>query len=182
MPRGPRAAGAGAGARATDVQLFVIVVGGRHPRAAIEVHDVRLIEAETLEGCWPAIIDGWWGRKSSVHIDAWCAIPLEDAPAGPRPRRLWLADVGGYAHGDFAEAHRYLLVSATDSASARRIARRAAGHDDAAHIDALVDVDALVELRASAGRSLPDYPEGVVTLPVTLGYQPRPRERTPADS
>ena len=75
--------------------------------------------------------------------------------AAPQPgaMRLFFLNLGGYAPGVFGEAHRYLLVTATDKAAARRIGkqRMAAGWLKP-HIDATLDVDDCLPVDLIEGR------------------------------
>ena len=50
--------------------LFVVMLGGKHPRAKIEVHDVVFAVADTLQHTYTQLRDGWFGSPKGVHIDA----------------------------------------------------------------------------------------------------------------
>ena len=54
--------------------LFVVMLGGKHPRARIEVHDVVFAVADTLEATYPQLRDAWFGSPKGVHIDSWMAV------------------------------------------------------------------------------------------------------------
>ena len=54
--------------------LFVVMLGGKHPRARIEVHDVVFVVAETLQATYPQLRDAWFGSPKGVHIDSWMAV------------------------------------------------------------------------------------------------------------
>ena len=54
--------------------LFVVMLGGKHPRAKIEVHDVVFAAAHTLEATYPQLRDGWFGSAKGLHVDAWMAV------------------------------------------------------------------------------------------------------------
>lgn len=57
-----------------NMKLFAIYIGGEHPRANIEVHDMRFVVASTLEGTYEALRAQWWGRPGTLHIDCWSEI------------------------------------------------------------------------------------------------------------
>ena len=71
--------------------LYVVMLGGRHPRAKIEVHDVVFAVAESLEGTYSQLREGWFGSPAGMHIDSWMAVDgvegyklafTDQAPAG----------------------------------------------------------------------------------------------------
>lgn len=54
--------------------LFVVMLGGKHPRAKIEVHDVVFAVADTLEAAYPQLRADWFGSPKGMHIDSWMAV------------------------------------------------------------------------------------------------------------
>ena len=141
--------------------LFVVMLGGKHPRAAIEVHDVLFVAAADLAGTYAQLRQGWFGIPKGVHIDSWMAVDGVDqwkveladlAPAAGEPR-LYFLNLGGYAAGTFGEAHRYGLVVACDKAEARLKGRRLMGTGwSQAHTDAVLDVDDCMAIDQVGGR------------------------------
>jgi len=84
--------------------LFVVMLGGKHPRARIEVHDVVFAVADTLQATYPQLRDAWFGSPKGVHIDSWMAVDGVDgwkvelshlAPHSDAPR-LYFINLGGY--------------------------------------------------------------------------------------
>lgn len=141
--------------------LFVVMLGGKHPRAKIEVHDVVFAFADTIEDTHTQLRHEWFGSPAGLHIDSWMAIEGVDgyrvslgnaAPAAGAPR-LFFLNLGGYEPGAFGEAHRYLLVVARDKAEAKEKGKRRmlAGWDKP-HTDALLDVDDCVPIDQVDGR------------------------------
>ena len=141
--------------------LFVVLPGGKHPRAKIEVHDVAFVVADTLEQAYPQLRDSWFGSPKGMHIDAWMAIegvegwrvefstlaPLPDAP------RLYFINLGGYESQTFGEAHHYLLVVARDKREAKAKGKRQIlPHWAQAHTDAVLDVDDCLPIDQVGGR------------------------------
>lgn len=106
--------------------LFVVMLGGKHPRAKIEVHDVVFAVADTLEATYPQLRADWFGSPKGVHIDAWMAVEGVDgwtvelshlAPAAGA-HHLYFINLGGYEANSFGEAHHYLLVVARNKQEA----------------------------------------------------------------
>lgn len=141
--------------------LYVVMLGGRHPRANIEVHDVVFAWAPTLEETYPQLRDAWFGSAKGVHIDAWMEVEgvngfrveVSSTAPGPGSPRLYLINLGGYDPSVFGEDHRYLLVVARDKNEARREgkARMRAGWLQP-HTDAVMDVDDCLPIDLVAGR------------------------------
>jgi hypothetical protein len=100
--------------------LFVVMLGGKHPRAKIEVHDVVFAAADTLQASYPQLRDGWFGSPKGVHIDGWMAVDgvdgwkVEFSNLAPEAHahHLYFINLGGYEANSFGEAHHYLLVVA----------------------------------------------------------------------
>ena len=59
--------------------LYIVMLGGRHPRASIEVHDVVFAQAQTLEQTYPQLRQGWFGSREGLHIDGWLEVDGIDA-------------------------------------------------------------------------------------------------------
>ncbi|WAG79581.1 DUF1543 domain-containing protein [Metapseudomonas furukawaii] len=142
--------------------LYVVMLGGRHPRAKIEVHDVAFALADSLEATYPQLREGWFGSPEGLHLDSWMAVDGVDgyklqftslAPA-PGDPRLYFINLGGYETGIFGEAHSYLLVVARDKAEAKAKGkhRLAALHWDKPHTDNLHDVDDCIPVDLVSGR------------------------------
>lgn len=70
------------------MKLFAIYIGGEHPRAHIEIHDVRFAVAETVEQTYEQLRAEWWGTPGTLHIDCWAEIDQVDGYAvSLRPER-----------------------------------------------------------------------------------------------
>lgn len=141
--------------------LFVVMLGGKHPRAKIEVHDVQFVVADSLEAAYPQLREGWFGSPAGLHIDSWMRVDgIEDyrlelsalAPAADAPR-LYFINLGGYEAATFGEAHRYLLVVARDKAQAKAKGKQQMlAHWHKSHADALLDVDDCLPIDLADGR------------------------------
>lgn len=130
--------------------FYVVLLGGEHPRAKLELHDVVFLFADRIEDAYDRLRAAWFAAPGKVHIDGWMEldgldgyrIESADAPAAPGEPRLYCAQLGGYTESVFGEAHPLHLVIAPDAATAKRQTRQAsAGTLLALHTDALIDVD-----------------------------------------
>lgn len=141
--------------------LHVFMLGGRHARARIEVHDVAFANVERIEEAYPQLRRDWFGAARGLHIDGWLAVDgVEDyrvefghvAPAADAPR-LYFVNLGGYLPGALGEVHDYLLLVAPDLATART---KAKAMRDAQwikpHTDALLEVDDCIAIDQVGGR------------------------------
>jgi len=143
------------------VVLHVFMLGGRHARARIEVHDVAFANVERIEDAYPQLRRDWFGEAKGLHVDGWLAVDgVEDyrvafgdaAPAADEPR-LFFVNLGGYVPGALGEAHDYLLLVAPDLAAARRKAKALQdARWDKPHTDALLEVDDCIAIDQVGGR------------------------------
>ncbi|HSC85267.1 MAG TPA: DUF1543 domain-containing protein [Pseudomonas sp.] len=141
--------------------LFVVMLGGKHPQARIEVHDVVFAIADTLQGTHEQLRQAWFGSPSGLHIDSWMAVDgIDDyrielsnlAPAADAPR-LYFLNLGGYQRGAFGEEHHYLLLVASDKREAKTKGKqRMLAQWDKAHTDALLEVDDCIPIDHVDGR------------------------------
>lgn len=141
--------------------LFVVMLGGKHPRAKIEVHDVVFVIADSLEATYPELRRSWFGSTSGLHIDAWMQVDgvdgwrVELSPLAPRPDapRLYFINLGGYEAQTFGEAHHYILVVAHNRREAKSKAKQhMLTHWAKPHTDALLDVDDCLPIDQVGGR------------------------------
>ena len=138
-------------------RLFAIYIGGEHPGANIEVHDIRFVVAPALEATYPALRAQWWGRPGSLHIDGWAEIDRADGyrvslrpePA-EGPLKLFYVNLGGYDATDFVERHRNVFVVAETVAQAKARAVKRARDWMEPHRDDLYEAEQAFGLEASA--------------------------------
>lgn len=141
--------------------LYVVMLGGKHPAAKIEVHDVVFALGDSLADCYPQLRANWFGQAIGLHIDSWMAVDgVEDyriewsnqAPAA-NELRLFFINLGGYQPGQFGEDHRYLLVAAKDSATAKALGKQQILKIwQKPHTDNIIDVDDCIPIDHVAGR------------------------------
>ena len=137
------------------------MLGGRHARARIEIHDVAFANVDAIEEAYPQLRQDWFGERKGLHIDGWLAVDgVEEyrvgfgdaAPAAGAPR-LFFVNLGGYVAGALGEAHDYRLLVATDLAQARQKAKAMRDADWAKpHTDAVLDVDDCLAIDQVGGR------------------------------
>jgi len=130
--------------------LFVVMLGGRHPQAKIEVHDLVFVEGEKLSDCYDQLRSSWFGLAKGMHIDSWMTVDGVDgyqlrftdkAPA-PTELKLFLLNYGGYLPGGFGEEHQYVLQLAHNAAEAKQLGKqRYPALWQKPHTDAVIDID-----------------------------------------
>ena len=143
------------------MKLFAIYIGGEHPKANIEVHDVRFAVAASITDTYDKLRAEWWGKAGSLHIDCWTEIShvegfvvtLEPVPSSV-PERLYFVNLGGYDGLEFAEQHLNRFVVATSTAKAKAKAMSATKGWNDAHRDDLYEADHVFALDAMIGERL----------------------------
>ncbi|OAN57635.1 DUF1543 domain-containing protein [Sphingomonas sp. TDK1] len=143
------------------MKLFAIYVGGEHPSAHIEVHDIRFVVANAIQDTYDQLRAEWWGTPGTLHIDCWAEIDRADGhsillrPERPGAReKLWFVNLGGYDGVDFAERHKNMFVVAGSAREAKARALAAVPGWKDAHRDDLYDADAIFCLDGLAGDRL----------------------------
>jgi hypothetical protein len=141
--------------------LFVVMLGGKHPKAKIEVHDVAFVVAQSLEAAYPQLRQSWFGKAAGLHIDAWMAVDgvenykVQISPLAPRSGspRLYFINLGGYDSQVFGEAHHYLLVVANDKNQAKfKGKQQLLAQWSKPHTDAVMDIDDCLPIDLVDGR------------------------------
>lgn len=145
--------------------LFIVMLGGRHARANMEVHDVVLAVGDTLEEIYPQLKNAWFGEQQGLHIDAWQKLQViefenkkyhirfSDAQPNLSDAKLWLINLGGYDAHEFGELHRYVLVVARDGIEAKNKGKQYfASHWQKQHTDRVLDIDDCLAIGHVHGR------------------------------
>ena len=145
--------------------LFLVMLGGRHPRANTEVHDVVVVLGDRLEETFPQLRQAWFAEQKGLHIDAWMKINSVEAegqfyhvslsstaPEANAPK-LFLINLGGYDAREFGELHRYLLVVALDATQAKQRGKQYFDHNwKKPHTDRVLEVDDCIALEQVENR------------------------------
>lgn len=139
------------------MKLFAIYIGGEHPGANIEVHDVRFIASRTIEDTYGTLREQWWGKPGTLHIDCWSELVRADGyeiALRPEPfpgaERLWYVNLGGYDGKSFAEQHRNVFIVATDLFGAKSRAMKLARGWRDAHRDDMYEAEQAFALDSAA--------------------------------
>lgn len=137
------------------MKLFAVCVGGNHPRANVELHDIRFAVGETLEAVVPQLRAAWWGEPRSLHIDGYAELTEVDGwrvdlVRGPAPeertRTLWFVNVGGYSPVLFGEQHHYLFLAGEAKAQVWTRARALSPDWLGRHKDNFISVDEILDV------------------------------------
>ncbi|WP_081263108.1 DUF1543 domain-containing protein [Pseudomonas putida] len=141
--------------------LFVIFLGGRHPKAKIEVHDVVFVDASKLEDTYSDLRHEWFGEQSGLHIDSWMQVygvedwrvEFSDLSPLPGSPRLYFINIGGYDSKSFGEVHDYILLVARSKVEAHAKSKRIISNGwRGLHTDAIFDVDDCLPIFSVSGR------------------------------
>lgn len=121
---------------AADLRLFAVLVGGKHARATIELHDVQFVAARNIEETIPRLRERWWGIPSSLHIDAYAELKIVDGyrieptlEAVANDVALYFVNTGGYRDGVFFEDHAYSFHVNVDRRAVWAAAKQRAAFD-----------------------------------------------------
>ena len=137
-----------------EQNLYIALLGGKHEKANIEVHDVIPFIGANVQAAFPYLKQQWFGLKNAVHVDAWMKIngveykgtkyriSIQDTPSLNTTLKLYLINLGAYLPEQFGEVHKYLIVAGTDSVDAKSQAKLAIEQNwFKPHTDAIIDVD-----------------------------------------
>lgn len=130
------------------MKLFAIYVGGEVEGGNIEVHDMRFVAAPSLKDSYDDLVQQWWGKPKSLHIDCWAEITHADgydvtlrSDPFTGPLRLYYVNMGGYDKTQFTELHRNLFIVAENVTEAKRRAKAAITGWDQPHRDDMYEAD-----------------------------------------
>lgn len=138
--------------------LYLVVLGGRFPKANIELHDVRWVIGNDIKDTIPSLKQQWFGPRKGLHIDSFVKVSSVDQhwvilykkknkKLISNYNKLWFVNLGGYKKEELAEQHQFGLVVAPTMIDAKNKAKRKwlrshynVHKDD---IDEIVGVDAI---------------------------------------
>ena len=122
--------------------LFLVVVGGRSPKANIELHDVRWVIGSKIEDTFDQLRNDWFGSYKGLHIDSYKKIESIDGykinlrnKENNEPKnkifkkekfsnkKLWFVNIGGYDPSSMQEKHEFGLVVASSFLEAKNKAK-----------------------------------------------------------
>lgn len=143
------------------MKLFAIYIGGEHPSANIEIHDVRFVVATSIRETYDSLRADWWGTPGTLHVDCWAEIDhvggydvdlRSDRPVGRE--RLYFVNLGGYDGLGFAEQHKNMFVVATSITDAKTQALQSIDGWTDAHRDDLFEAEKAFSLDQMIGDRL----------------------------
>ena len=147
--------------------LFLVVVGGRSPKANIELHDVRWVIGSKIEDTFDQLRNDWFGADNGLHIDSYKKIDSIDGykinlinkennesknkicKKDKIPnKKLWFVNIGGYDPSSMQEKHEFGLIVASSPSEAKTKAKskwlidcKKRHKDDISAIKKFTDVD-----------------------------------------
>ena len=147
--------------------LFLVVVGGRSPKANIELHDVRWVIGSKIEDTFDQLRNDWFGADNGLHIDSYKKIDSIDGykinlinKESRKPKnkifkkdkihnkKLWFVNIGGYDPSSMQEKHEFGLVIASNKLEAKNKAKskwligcKKKHKDDIASLEMLISCD-----------------------------------------
>jgi len=147
--------------------LFLVVVGGRSPKANIELHDVRWVIGSKIEDTFDQLRNDWFGSYNGLHIDSYKKIESIDGykinlrnKENNEPKnkifkkekfpnkKLWFVNIGGYDPSSMQEKHEFGFVVASSPSEAKNKAKskwlidcKKKHKDDIYAVKSLTDVD-----------------------------------------
>ncbi len=146
--------------------LFLVVVGGRSPKANIELHDVRWVIGSKIEDTFDQLRNDWFGSVNGFHIDSYKKIDLIDGykinlknkeDMEPKNKilkkekipnkKLWFVNIGGYDPISMQEKHEFgLVVASTSSEAKNKVKSKWLIDCKKKHIDNIAAVESFTDL------------------------------------
>lgn len=131
-------------------KLYAVYLGGdAAPKSNTELHDVVFVVGETIEACYPQLLNKWFGTPQGLHLDVWWELDVVDGhrislhPDAPTSeQQLYFVNMGAYAPGKFTELHEsaFLVSANVDDVKARAKASLCVGLEQV-HKDDLYEID-----------------------------------------
>ena len=124
-----------------ELNLYLVVVGGRISKANIEVHDVRWVIGSKIEDTYDILRKDWFGDIDGLHIDSYKKIYSVDGfkikikksqikkseinliKKVKNKKELWFINLGGYDPKSMQEKHDFGLVVASTASDAKKMAK-----------------------------------------------------------
>ena len=124
-----------------ELNLYLVVIGGRIPKANIEVHDVRWVIGSKIEDTFEVFWKDWFGSIDGLHIDSYKKIYSVDGykikikksqikkstskfiREVNNNKKLWFINLGGYDPKSMQEKHEFGLLVASTASDAKKMAK-----------------------------------------------------------
>ena len=130
-------------------KLFMVYLGGKAPKANIELHDIQFVVGESIDETFDTLKQNWFGTVQGLHLDSYChvssadgyQISLSEQPPTDGPH-LYFVNIGGYQPENMAELHQFdLFVSDTPNNAKQKALKSLLHNSELQHKDNLYDVD-----------------------------------------
>lgn len=153
--------------------LNLVLLGGRHAKARLEVHDVVFVAAAKLADAYDTLRAGWFGDANHLHIDGWqqvhavdgYQVQLKTTPAATDAPKLYFIHHGGYLADRFGEEHSYCLVVAANKTAAKQQAKaKIPANWQKPHADHLEQLDDVTEVSTVCGKYFVHLEPGAADL------------------
>jgi len=104
----------------SELHFYITLLGGKHEKANVEVHDVIPVISSDIESAYPYLKQQWFGLQKGLHVDGWMKIngvsyqgvnyqvQISDLPVNSG-LKLFLINLGAYIPDQFGEVHKYLV-------------------------------------------------------------------------
>lgn len=117
------------------LRLYAVYLGGKAPRANIELHDVVFVVGHTLTDTYPKLKKKWFGYPTHTpHIDSYIELTAIDGfqisvtrgndTKKSAEHKLYFVNFGAYSEALFGEIHQSAFFVAKDKAEATHKARQ----------------------------------------------------------
>ncbi len=110
--------------------IFMVYLGGRAPKANIELHDIQFVAADAIEETYPILRERWFGQVQGLHLDSYVVLRFVDGyrlelkrTPSLTNRKLYFVNCGGYDPSSIAELHAFGLFVAESPEEAKRRAK-----------------------------------------------------------
>lgn len=131
------------------MKLLALFLGGRAPKANIEIHDVVFLISENWKNDKDKIKKMWFGDSKNVHIDAIAHIHSvdgflikPDSEVFYGEERLWFVNFGAINLNYFSEYHENAFVVATSKEKAiKRAKDLLCIEKEGRHTDSLLELE-----------------------------------------
>ena len=147
-------------------KLFVIGIGGSISKANIEVHDVQLVIADSMEETYETLKRDWYGIR--LHLDEYkvltgadgYAIQIKEYPQNIE-LSLFFVNMGGYLKGLFGEQHEYgFFVAQTEEEAKEKAKKELLKNVENRHVDRIFNVESCLKFANGKNASIHLIPDG----------------------
>jgi len=116
---------------------------------------MRFVIADSIEDTYDSLRKSWWGKPSSLHLDAWGVVDWADGydillkkekRTDPNENQLYFVNLGGYDSNQFTELHKNILLVAKDKVEAKAKAIQQLSKWESPHRDYLFEVENTINL------------------------------------